>query len=48
MELKYWEEASGVSVSGASGVEGGVDCNSIINFLFLIFMGFHGVGGVRG
>ena len=46
MEPESWEEALGVSESVASGAGGDVKCFFIINFVFLLFLVFHGGGGV--
>ena len=42
----YWVETLGVSAPGSPGSGGGVKCVFIINFIFLLFMDFHGGGGV--
>ena len=44
-ETASWTEALGVSASGPLGAGGVIDCNFIINFS-LLFLVFHGVGGV--
>ena len=48
MDIASWEETLGVSASGASGTGGLLIYKFIINFIFPLFLVFHGVGGVRG